>query len=89
MSTGQFLEYDAIPFTMLFDGDGLMTKPEYYQLVKELEQKFELNPIDYEYKMTEDNCFIVDVMAIRKARTAGLNSFGNFITSFANISNQY
>ena len=61
LSTKDLVKYDVVPSPMLFDHDGLMTKPEKSQLIRELEAK--LMSDDYSYHHKPESAFLIDVMA--------------------------
>ena len=88
LTNNELLEYDVVPSSMLFDDDGMMTKPNKSLLLKELESY--LTPDDYSYSHCSNASFIVDVMAnIRKVNLAKLSSFGDLMDNFISFSDIY
>ena len=66
---------------MIFDKDGLMTKPDKSQLLKELEKH--LSPRDCDYERKVGSVFIFDVMAaIRRMNMSKLSNFGDLLNNF-------
>ena len=70
---------------MLFDEDGMMTKPDKSTLVKEFEKQ--LDEEDYSYDASSNSttqyAYVTDVMAnIRKVHTKDLGSFGALCSAF-------
>ena len=59
LSTDDLLAYDVVPSPMQFSDDGLMTKPEKSQLVRELEEQFK--PDEYSYHLKTASAFLIDV----------------------------
>jgi len=55
------LQYDVVPFSMLFDEEGFMTKPEKCELICVLEEKLESE--DYSYHHQSGSAFLIDIMA--------------------------
>ena len=55
------LQYDVVPFPMLFDEEGFMTKPEKSELICVLEEKLESE--DYSYHHHLGSAFLIDIMA--------------------------
>ena len=88
LTADDLLKYDICPSPMLFVEDGMMTKPEKSQLLKELESHITQN--DYCYQHTIDTSFIIDVMAnIRKVRTVGHQNFEQFGSAFLSLMSVY
>ena len=88
VTTETLLLYDVVPSPLLFDEEGLMTKPDKSQLLKELETS--LKPDDYGYKHQRNSNFIIDVMAnVRKVRLTRLATFQELITAFSTFTDIY
>ena len=88
LTTKDSLQYDVVPSPVLFNDEGLMTKPAKSQLIKELETH--LKPEDYNYRHRNNAAFIMDVMAtIRKVNLANLSSFRDLLVSFCSSSDVY
>ena len=88
LATDDLLKYDLVPSPLLFGEDGLMTKLEKSQLVRELEEA--LKPEDYSYKHKADSAFLIDVMAaIRRVPLAGLTQFSDLLLKFAETNAVY
>ena len=88
LSTTDLLNYDVVPSPVLFDYEGLITKPAKSQLVKELE--VHLKPEDYSYSHCSNASFIMDVMAnIRKVTLTKLSRFSDLLASFVSFSDAY
>ena len=84
LSTDDLLAYDLVPSPMLFSDDGLMTKPEKSQLVRELEEQ--LKPDKYSYHHKAASAFLIDVMAaVRRVPLSGLSNFSDLLSKFAEI----
>lgn len=68
------MKYDVTPSPLLFNDDGLMTKPAKSQLLQELETH--LKPEDYDYGHQRNSLFVIDIMAnVRKVCFTGLSTF--------------
>ena len=88
LTSQDLLQYDVVPSPMLFDDDGLMTKPDKSQLIQEL--KGRLKPEDYSFQCKSESAFIIDVMAgIRKVNTAELHCFDNIISLFKDMNGKF
>ena len=88
MSSDDLLAYDIVQSPLLFDEDGMMTKPDKSMLVKELEKQ--LDEEDYSYDASSNSttqfAYVTDVMAnIRKVRTKDLGSFGALCDAFTQM----
>ena len=57
LTTKNLLKYDVAPSPLLFSEDGMMTKPEKSQLLKELETY--LKPDDCEYRNHRKSSFVM------------------------------
>ena len=88
LSTDDLLMYDIAPSPLLFDDDGMMTKPTKSVLIRELETC--LKPEDYRYEHQRNSAFVVDVMAnIRKVQTAKLSTFDDLLSEFLTMTSKY
>ena len=73
---------------MLFGDNGLMTKSEKSQLVRELEE--ELKPDEYRSQHKAASAFLIDVMAaVRRVPLSGLSNFSDLLAKFAEINDVY
>lgn len=74
----ELFKYDLVP-SPLFDNDGLISKPQKANLVKELEKKLcSTNYILPDKWEDSETTFIVDVMAcLRKLNTKSMQTFGH------------
>ena len=81
LTTKELLQYDVAPSPVLFDDDGILTKPTKGLLIKELETH--LQPEDYSYSHRKDSAFVLDVMAtIRKVNVTKLSTFKDLLAVF-------
>ena len=88
LGTEDLLKYDVVPSPMLFDDDGLMTKPEKSQLIRELEDK--LKSEDYSYHHKPESAFLIDVMAaVRKVPLTGLSNFSDLLSKLTQMTDVY
>ena len=88
LTTETLLDYDAAPSPLLFGEDGMMTKTDKSQLLKEL--KTHLKHKDYTYAHQMESAFVIDKMAnICKIRMTGLCSFQDFISVFESFTDTY
>ena len=88
LTTDDLLKYDIAPSPLLFDDDGMMTKPTKSILVKELETH--LKPEDYRYHHQKNAAFVIDVMAnLRKVPTAKLSTFEDILTGFLSLTAKF
>ena len=61
LSSDDLLAYGIIPSPMLFDDDGLMTKPDKSSLIRELEEH--LREEDYSYNHKSNSTFLIDLIS--------------------------
>ena len=88
LKTENLLKYDVVPFPLLFNDEGIMTKPTKSQLVQELE--VHLKPEDYSYRHSNNAAFIIDVMAsVRRVNISNLYKFDNLLVTFVSSSEAY
>jgi len=88
LATEDLLKYDVVPSPVLFDDEGMMTKSEKSQLIKELEVR--LKPLDYSYSHCSNTSFIIDVKATnQKVNLTKLSRFDDLLTSFVSNSEVY
>jgi hypothetical protein len=88
IGTDVLLGYDVVPSPLLFNDDGLMTKPEKSQLVRDLEET--LKPEEYCYRHKDASAFLIDVMAaIRRVPVSGLSNFSDLLSKFAELNDVY
>ena len=88
LSTDDRLAYDVVPSPTLFSDDGLMTKPEKSQLVRELEEQ--VKPDEYSYHHKAASAFLIDVMAaVSRVPLSGLSNFSDLLSKFAEINEAY
>ena len=72
----------------LFGDDGLMTKPEKSQLVRELEEQ--LKPDEYSYHHKAASALLIDVMAaVRRVPLSWLSNFSDLLSKFTEINDFY
>ena len=77
-TTDDLLKYDIVPSPYLFDNNGMMTKPEKSQLIKEIESHLVDGENDYQKKMNSG--FIIDVMnVVRRISSAEFSNFGDLL----------
>ena len=87
LKTDILLKYD-VPSPLLFDDEGIMTKPTKSQLVQELE--VHLKPEDYSYRHSNNAAFIIDVMAsVRRVNISNLYKFDDLLVTFVSSSEAY
>lgn len=87
-TTDDLLQYDIVPSPYLFDEMGFMVKPDKGQLITEMEEL--LKKEEAIYTKQHNSAFIVDIMnSIRKLPTAGVNQFGDFVSSFRKNTDHY
>ena len=74
---------------MLFGDDGLVTKPEKSQLVRELQEQ--LKPDEYSYHHKATSAFLINVMAaVRSLPVSGLSNFSDdLLSKFTEINDLY
>lgn len=88
LTTEDLLKYDVVPSPLLFDEDGMMTKPNKSVLVKEMEMH--LKPEDYNYNHQRNAAFVIDVMGnIRKVQTTKMSTFDDLISGFLSLTCNY
>ena len=88
LKTENLLKYDVVPSPLLFDDEGIMTKPTKSQLVQELE--IHLKPEDYSYRHSNNAAFIIDVMAsVRRVNISNLYKFDDLLVTFVSSSEAY
>ena len=88
LTTEDLLKCDVVPSPLLFDEDGMMTKPTKSVLVKEMETHIE--PEDYNYDHQKNVDFVIDVMAnIQKVQTAKMSTFDDLLSVFLSLISKY
>ena len=88
LKTEDLLQYDVVPSPVLFDNEGMMTKPAKSLLIKELEAN--LKPEDYNYNHRNNSAFVLDVMAnVRKVNLSKLSTFQDLLATFISTSEGY
>ena len=88
LKTENILKYDVVPSPLLFDDEGIMTKPTKSQLFQELE--VHLKPEDYSYRHSNNAAFIIDVMAsVRRVNISNLYKFDDLLVTFVSSSEAY
>lgn len=88
LTTEDLLMYDVVPSPMLFDDEGLMTKPEKSQLIRELEERLTSN--DYCYHHKPKSAFLIDVMAaVRRMPLTGFKNFCDLLSHFTQMTSIY
>lgn len=81
------LRFDLIDSSYLFDGDGLMNKPNKSDLCNELEKQLDKTDYILQSKWKKENTTsIIDVMAcLRRMRLSTVKTFGDLCTNFLDM----
>ena len=89
LSSDELLSYDIVPSPVLFDEEGLMTKPDKSSLIRELETH--LKKEEYNYTTNEPNtAYLVDVMAsLRKIHISDMKTFSSLVSKIIDMNRVY
>ena len=84
LSSDELLSYDIVPSPVLFDEEGLMTKPDKSSLIRELETH--LKKEEYNYTNEAHTAQLVDVMALlRKMHISDMKNFSDLVSKIIDM----
>ena len=88
LTTEDLIKYDVVPSHMMFSDDGLMTKPEKSQLIRELENCLTSNDYVYQHKL--ESAFLIDVMAtVRRVPVSRISHFNDLLAKLTQMTSAY
>ena len=88
LSSEELLSYDIVQSPVLFDEEGLMTKPDKSSLIRELEAH--LKKEEYNYTNEPNTAYFVDVMAsLRKMHISDMKTFSDLVSKIIDMNILY